>query len=130
MMNNVMLMGRLTRDAELRETESGKKVTNIPNMESFMEYTQDEQAAGSFKLTEKSQSFAVTLFSLLSPFGLLIIFLIFWFLFLNGGSQGGNKTMSFGKSKARMIMNNEKNKVTFGDVAGVDEEKEELQEIV
>ena len=29
MMNNVMLMGRLTRDAELRETESGKKVTNI-----------------------------------------------------------------------------------------------------
>ena len=109
---------------------SGQKVTNIPNMESFMEYTQDEQAAGSFKLTEKSQSFAVTLFSLLSPFGLLIIFLIFWFLFLNSGNQGGNKTMSFGKSKARMVVNNEKNKVTFGDVAGVDEEKEELQEIV
>ena len=109
---------------------SGQKVTNIPNMESFMEYTQDEQAAGSFKLTEKSQSFAVTLFSLLSPFGLLIIFLLFWFLFLNGSNQGGNKTMSFGKSKARMVVNNEKNKVTFGDVAGVDEEKEELQEIV
>ena len=109
---------------------SGQKVTNIPNMESFMEFSQDELAAGTFKLEEKSQSFAVTLLGLLSPFGLLIIFLIFWFLFLNGSSQNGNKTMSFGKSKARLVVNNEKNKVTFADVAGVDEEKEELQEIV
>ena len=38
--------------------------------------------------------------------------------------------MSFGKSKARLVVNNEKNKVTFEDVAGVDEEKEELEEIV
>ena len=110
--------------------EPGQKVTNIPNMQSFMEFSQDELAAGSFKLEEKSQSFAVTLLGLLSPFGLLIIFLIFWFLFLNGSAQNGNKTMSFGKSKARLVVNNEKNKVTFADVAGVDEEKEELQEIV
>ncbi len=109
---------------------SGQKVTNIPNMQSFMDFAQDELAAGSFKLEEKSQSFAVTLLGLLSPFGLLIIFLIFWFLFLNGSAQNGNKTMSFGKSKARLVVNNDKNKVTFADVAGVDEEKEELQEIV
>ena len=38
--------------------------------------------------------------------------------------------MTFGKSKARMINSNDKNKVLFKDVAGVDEEKEELQEIV
>ena len=109
---------------------AGQKVTNIPNMESFMSFAQEELAAGSFTLTEKSQSFAITLLGLLSPFGLLIIFLIFWFLFLNGNTQGGNKTMSFGKSKARLVVNNDKNKVTFADVAGVDEEKEELQEIV
>ena len=109
---------------------AGQKVTNIPNMESFMSFAQEELAAGSFTLTEKSQSFAITLIGLLSPFGLLIIFLIFWFLFLNGNTQGGNKTMSFGKSKARLVINNDKNKVTFADVAGVDEEKEELQEIV
>ena len=109
---------------------AGQKVTNIPNMESFMSFAQEELAAGSFTLTEKSQSFAITLIGLLSPFGLLIIFLIFWFLFLNGNTQGGNKTMSFGKSKARLVVNNDKNKVTFADVAGVDEEKEELQEIV
>ena len=110
--------------------ETGVKVVNLPSVDSFVEYAQEESAAGSFELTQKSQSFAVTLLSLLSPFGLLIIFLIFWFMFLNGSNQGGNKTMSFGKSKARLVINNDKNKVTFADVAGVDEEKEELQEIV
>lgn len=38
--------------------------------------------------------------------------------------------MSFGKSKARMMTPADRNKITFDDVAGVDEEKEELQEIV
>ena len=47
----------------------------------------------------------------------------------NSGNPGG-KTMSFGKSKARMMTPAEKNKITFDDVAGVDEEKEELEEIV
>ncbi len=111
------------------EGENSQKEVNIPNMQSFMDYTQERLAAGEFKLTEKSQSFAVTLLSLLSPFGILIIFLLFWFLFMNN-QQGGNKTMSFGKSKARLIGSTDKNRVTFEDVAGVDEEKEELQEIV
>ena len=110
--------------------ENGIKITNIPNMESFMDYVQKDLEIGSLKLTEKPQSFAITLIQLLSPFGILIILLLFWFLFLNSSSQGGNKTMSFGKSKARLVINNDKNKVTFADVAGVDEEKEELEEIV
>ena len=41
------------------------------------------------------------------------------------GGAGGSKTMSFGKSKARMINPGEKGRVTFNDVAGVDEEKRE-----
>ena len=49
---------------------------------------------------------------------------------INQGGAGGSKTMSFGKSKARMINPGEKGRVTFNDVAGVDEEKEELEEIV
>ena len=50
-----------------------------------------------------------------------------------GGASGngaGNKTMTFGKSKARMMTPADRNKITFDDVAGVDEEKEELEEIV
>lgn len=109
---------------------NSQKEVNIPNIQSFMDYAQEGLASGSFQLTEKSQSFAITLLSLLSPFGILIIFLVFWFLFMNN-QQGGNKTMSFGKSKARIAGGpTDKNRVTFDDVAGVDEEKEELQEIV
>lgn len=109
---------------------SSAKEVNIPSLDSFMTYAQDKLATGAITLTEKSQSIFITILSLLSPFGILIIFLIFWFLFMNGNNQSGNKTMSFGKSKARMMQAADKNKVTFEDVAGVDEEKEELQEIV
>lgn len=94
----------------------------------------DSMKAGTVKVTEKSESIWMVIFSLLTPFGILIIFFIFWFL-LMGGAQSGNggaggKTMSFGKSRARMINPSDKNRVTFDDVAGVDEEKEELEEIV
>ena len=67
----------------------------------------------------------------LTPIGIVAIFLIFWFIIMSGSNpQGGNKTLTFGKSKARMLNPNDKNRVTFDDVAGVDEEKEELEEIV
>ncbi len=107
-----------------------KKEVNIPNMESFIEYSQEHLKNGEFSLSEKSESIFITILSLLTPFGLLIIFFIFWFFMMSGNNQGGNKTMSFGKSKARMMTSADKNKITFEDVAGVDEEKEELQEIV
>lgn len=107
-----------------------EKEVNIPNLESFMNYANEGLVAGNFKLTEKSESVLITILSLLSPFGIAIIFLLFWFLLMNPANQGGNKTMSFGKSKARVLNGAEKAKVTFKDVAGVDEEKEELEEIV
>ena len=109
-----------------------KKEVNIPNMENFMSYTEEFLKNGQFTLEEKSESIFITILSLLTPFGLLIIFFIFWFFMMGGANSGnpGNKTMSFGKSKARMMTPAEKNKITFDDVAGVDEEKEELEEIV
>ena len=107
-----------------------EKEVNIPNLESFMNYANEGLKAGNFSLTEKSQSIFITILSLLSPFGIAIIFLVFWFFLMNPGSQNGNKTMSFGKSKARVVNSAERAKITFEDVAGVDEEKEELQEIV
>ena len=53
---------------------------------------------------------------------------VLWFLFMKQ-AQGGGKVMNFGKSKAR-LHKDKKNEVTFADVAGLEEEKEELQEIV
>ncbi|WP_442602080.1 ATP-dependent zinc metalloprotease FtsH [Paenibacillus sp. KN14-4R] len=59
---------------------------------------------------------------------LVIMFVLFFFL-LNQSQGGGGKVMNFGKSRARLY-NDEKKKVTFEDVAGADEEKQELVEIV
>ncbi len=109
--------------------ENSKKEVNIPSIDSFMRYVEEPLKNGELSLKEQNQSIFITLLGLLTPFGLLIIFLIFWFLVMNGG-QSGNKTMTFGKSKARLMGNEDRNKVTFEDVAGVDEEKEELEEIV
>ena len=105
------------------------KKVNIPDMKSLMETVEEPMKNGKITVEQESQSIWVTIISLIAPFGLLIIFLLFWFLSM-GGRQSGSKTMSFGKSKARVMTQNDKNKVTFNDVAGVDEEKQELQEIV
>ena len=113
------------------KSEKGSKQVNIPSLDSFMNYANDEIKAGSFSIESASKSIWVTLLGLLMPFGLVIIFLVFWFFMMNGNNaQGGNKTLTFGKSRARLVNTADKNKITFEDVAGVDEEKEELQEIV
>ena len=116
-------------NVKLKNSKVEKEVS-IPSLDSFMTYSEEYLKTGDFTLEEKKESIWITIFSLITPFGVLIIFLIFWFMMMNTGTQGGNKTMSFGKSKARLVNAGEKNRVTFDDVAGVDEEKEELQEIV
>ena len=107
-----------------------EKEVNIPSLDSFMTYTEEYLKAGDFTLDEAKESIWITILSLITPFGLLIIFFIFWFMMMSGNNQGGAKNMTFGKSKARLVNAGEKNRVTFDDVAGVDEEKEELEEIV
>ena len=59
----------------------------------------------------------------------LLIFLLIWFVLIRQIRSAGRGAMNFGKSKARML-NKEKNKITFKDVAGVDEACEEVSEIV
>jgi len=59
----------------------------------------------------------------------LIILLGFWIFFMRQMQSGGNKALSFGKSRARLLSTQQK-KITFKDVAGVDEAKEELHEII
>jgi len=61
------------------------------------------------------------------PFVLFILFL--WFVFYRQVQMGGNRAFSFGKSKARLV-SQDKPRTTFKEVAGIDEAKEELQEII
>ncbi|MFC1838898.1 ATP-dependent zinc metalloprotease FtsH [Thermodesulfobacteriota bacterium] len=59
----------------------------------------------------------------------ILIFIGIWIFFMRQMQSGGGKALSFGKSKAR-LMTDAQEKVTFEDVAGIDEAKEELQEII
>ncbi|MBF2055192.1 MAG: ATP-dependent zinc metalloprotease FtsH [Candidatus Sericytochromatia bacterium] len=69
-------------------------------------------------------------FSLFSPFLIpLFIIVILWIFLIRQAQSGGSQAMAFGKSKAKMLVEN-KPKVTFDDVAGADEAKQELEEIV
>jgi cell division protease FtsH len=63
---------------------------------------------------------------------IMVIFfmVIIWFVFMSQSQGGGGKVMNFGKSKAKVHKDDEKTRVTFKDVAGLNEEKEDLQEVV
>jgi cell division protease FtsH len=75
---------------------------------------------------DSSSSGWVSLLVNASPF---ILLLAFWIFMMRQMQSGGNKALSFGKSRAR-LHSTQQRKVTFKDVAGVEEAKEELQEII
>jgi cell division protease FtsH len=66
---------------------------------------------------------------LLFQFSPIVLLGVLWFIMIRQMQTGGNKALSFGKSRARLLSMQQK-KVTFKDVAGVDEAKEELREII
>ena len=107
-----------------------KKEVNIPSMDNLMEALNDPMKSGIVTVKSNSESIFMIILGILTPFGILIVFFIFWFLLMNRTQGGASKSMNFGKSKAKLVNETEKHRVTFEDVAGVAEEKEELQEIV
>jgi len=125
---------KLTAEVTLKSSSDARTASNvkevaIPSLDNFMTQIEAEIANGTVQVSQEEESILITVLSLFSPFVILIVFLLFWVLLMNP-NQNGNKSISFGKSKARMVNSTDKNKVTFKDVAGVDEEKEELEEIV
>jgi cell division protease FtsH len=102
-------------------------ITYIPNSDS--EIARIQELAGNVTrdvLPAKETSGWVTFFTSIIPF--IIIFILFFFL-MNQAQGGGSRVMNFGKSKAKLY-NEDKKKVRFKDVAGADEEKQELVEVV
>jgi cell division protease FtsH len=113
---------------QLKGQEEGKGfityVWNNPDTLSRIEETA-AQADVEIKPAKETSGW-VTFFTSIIPF--IIIFILFFFL-LNQAQGGGSRVMNFGKSKAKLY-NEEKKKVRFKDVAGADEEKQELVEVV
>ena len=114
------------------KNDNVEKQVNIPSVENLMDNLQNEMKEGTISVSEASESIWEVALTFATPIGIIVVFFIFWFLLMGGvaNNQGGNKTMTFGKSKARVLNPTDKNKVLFDDVACVDEEKEELEEIV
>ena len=66
----------------------------------------------------------------LFSFSPILLVIVFWLFMMRQMQAGGNKALSFGKSRARLMTGQEKKKITFKDVSGVDEAKDELHEII
>jgi cell division protease FtsH len=109
-----------------KEVKDGKNfLTYVPNSEKILERI-DEAGSKVEVMPAKETSGWVTFFTSIIPF--VIIFILFFFL-LNQAQGGGSRVMNFGKSKAKLY-NDDKKKARFKDVAGADEEKQELVEVV
>ena len=88
------------------------------------------KASGSaFSVTGVQPANTPFLIEILPTVIMILLLVVFWFVFMQNSQGGGNKVMSFGKSRAKIVKDSAR-KLTFADVAGLKEEKEEMQEIV
>ncbi len=97
----------------------------LPNDSTLM----SKLEAANVNVTVRKASEGSQWLNILGSLVLPLIFIIFLIIMAKGLQAGGAQAMSFGKSKAKMLLDN-KVKVTFKDVAGIEEEKQELEEIV
>ena len=119
------------KEAQVKlKNDSNIKNVNIPNVENLLENLNASMQGNAVNVISADKPFWGVVSDLLLPISSIIMILLILMLFMGGASGQQKGTMTFGKSRAKMLNTNDKNKVTFNDVAGIDEEKEELQEIV
>lgn len=113
---------------KLKDAKDEKKV-NIPDRNAFMLSVQDDITERGISFKEESPSTMLKLLDYITPISMLILFILFW-VFMMQTMNGGKGAMSFTRNRARLSNPEDKHKITFKDVAGLSEEREELQEIV
>jgi cell division protease FtsH len=110
------------------EDASGKKFKTVVPADSGFNLAKELQQNGVQVKLEKSSNSSL-MYVFLSSWLPFILLIGFWIFLMRQMQSGGNKALSFGKSRARLLSSQQK-KVTFKDVAGVEEAKEELTEII
>jgi len=127
-----------TNDGGVRDvTISGRRITgHLTNDRSFQTYAPEdpklvERLAGKNVIIKAKpiEDQGHTLFSILISWFPMLLLIAVWIFFMRQMQSGSGRAMGFGKSKAKLLTE-QHGRVTFDDVAGVDEAKEELEEIV
>lgn len=111
-----------------KKTDNTKFEAVVPK-NLFNEQVQEYIERDKLNVSYEIKSAASAWLSILPSIVLIVIFVIFFFVLTQQSQGGGNRVMSFGKSRAK-LHTEDKKRITFSDVAGADEEKEELGEIV
>ena len=120
--------GVMTKDNEKVDFKSF--VPEVFNEKEFTEVIDRQMKAGILKFEAAPRPSTPWFIEMLPSVLMILIFVVFWFVFMQQSQGGGSRVMSFGKNRAKLYKEDERTKITFDDVAGLDEEKEELQEIV
>jgi cell division protease FtsH len=123
--NDMALTGTLTNGDQVKSVASS--LVEVDWLNRTYIYKQMEE--GKVTLTNAPPKVTPWYISMLPTVIMIIVIVFFWFMIMNQ-QGGGGKAMSFGKSRAKLQKDSDLRKLTFKDVAGLDEEKEELQEIV
>lgn len=103
--------------------------STVPDLQTFNQFILPQIREGILQADNKIPQGNPWWAQLLPTFFLILLFVVLWFFFMQQSQGGGSRVMSFGKSKAK-LHTEDKKKITFSDVAGAKEEKEELSEIV
>ena len=117
-----------TGELDIALKDGTKKTLYVPDVKDAIKDMNEQDMSNYFVTDVQRDSFFLTA---ILPVLLGVVVIIVFFTFMNNQASGGgnSKVMNFGKSRAKMVIDTAK-KVTFKSVAGLDEEKEELWEIV
>ena len=110
--------------------DSSTEVLLVSNVNEIEEYMRDQDFKTYTVQNPPEESWLLTLLPYLIIFAAMFIFFMIMTNQAAASSGGGNKMMNFGKSRAKMMTDEQAKRVTFANVAGLKEEKEELEEIV
>ncbi len=109
--------------------DGSRKQLNVSDVNEIQEELNEKKVEYHLYDVPKDNTFLTTILPILVSVGLVLVLMMFMTRSMNGGGGSNAKMMNFGKSRARMSTDSDK-KVTFKEVAGLEEEKEDLVEIV
>ena len=117
-------------EVQVKKTDGETYTTNVVAWDQFMDYLTPHVLSGEVEKTEIADMPKTSILnSILPSLIFMVIAIIIFTLMFQKMQGGGGKMMNFGKSKAKVTID-DKNRITFENVAGLDEEKAELQEMV